>query len=47
MFVEFGELVIMRLNKESVLDQVMSGTDLKLVQEFSPNLFILLIIISS
>ena len=40
-YVEFGELVIMRLNKESVLDQVMSGTDLKLVQEFSPNLFIL------
>lgn len=40
-YVEFGGLVILRLDKESLLDQVIRGIDLKLVQEFAPNLFIL------
>ena len=39
--VEFGSLVILKVNKESKLDGIISGADLKIVQEFSPNLFIL------
>ena len=40
-FVEFGELVILILDQGFVLDKVIRGIDLKLVQEFAPNLFIL------
>ncbi|MFL2909001.1 MAG: S8 family serine peptidase [Limisphaerales bacterium] len=39
--VEFGNQVILRLDKGFVLDQVMRGIDLKLDHEFAPNLFIL------